>query len=64
MKTRTRRWLPLAAKILLVVFGYYMLHRCGLNPFWSVLVLMYWRTVITLGLLIAGLMYVTLPLMN
>ena len=47
-----------------VALAFWLLMRAGLNPFWSALVLLYWKTVVVLGLLSVGLAYFAHTVMN
>jgi len=51
-------------KLSLFALAVWMLVRCGLNPFWSVLVLLYWKTVVVLGLFVLGLAWFAHTVMN
>lgn len=51
-------------KLSVMALAFYILVRSGLNPFWSVLVLLYWKTVFKLGLLIVGMAYFAHSIMN
>lgn len=52
-----RSWLRWIVKALLVAAVYYFLTKMGINPFFSILVMLYWKTMVTLGLLLGGIMY-------
>ncbi len=45
-------------KLLLVLAVYFILIKCGLNPFWSVLVIIYWRGILKLSLFLGGVVYI------
>lgn len=64
MKAGKKKLLVLSLKILTVLVAYLILHKLGVNPFWSILALMYWRTILALGLVLGGLIYITMPFMQ
>ncbi len=64
MKLNKKKLLWLAARIILTAAVFFILMRVGLNPFWSVLVMLYWKTVLCLGLFILGLAYFAHTVMN
>ena len=53
----TGKRLEWIAKALLTVAVYWFLTKMGVNPFFSVLMLLYWKTMFALGLLLGGIMY-------
>lgn len=57
MKRGKRKWLVIAVKLLLVIAVYHILTKIGVNPFFSILMMLYWKTMVALGLLLGGIMY-------
>ncbi len=57
MKLNKKKLMWLAARIALMAAAFYILHRAGLNPFWSVLALIYWKTVLKVGFALGGLLW-------
>lgn len=47
----------MAVKLLLVIAVYHILTKIGINPFFSILMMLYWKTMVALGLLLGGIMY-------
>jgi hypothetical protein len=64
MKRGKRRFWVWLLKLSVAALAFYLLVRGGLNPFWSVLVLLYWKTAILLGLFVVGLAYFAHTVMN
>ncbi len=64
MKRGKKRFLVWLLKIAVAALAFWLLTRSGLNPFWSVLVLLYWKTVVGLGLFILGLAWFAHTVMN
>ena len=64
MKLDKKKLLWMAARIAVTALAFYLLVRCGLNPFWSVLALLYWKTLIGWGIFILGLAYFAHTVMN
>jgi hypothetical protein len=64
MRTNNRKLLWIIAKITLVIAAIFVLHRAGINPFWSVLALIYWKTLLKIGLALGGLMWLTNSIIN
>jgi hypothetical protein len=64
MKSGKKKFLVWMLKLALAVLVCCLLVRCGLHPFLSVLVLLYWKTAIALGLFIVGLAWFAHSLMH
>lgn len=57
MKVNKKKLLWLAARIALMAVAFCILMRVGLNPFWSVLALIYWKSLFKVGLALGGLLW-------
>ncbi len=64
MKVNKKKLLWPAARIAVTALSFYLLTRAGVNPFWSVLALLYWKTVLGWGIFILGLAYFAHTVMN
>ncbi len=64
MKANRKKLLWIAARIALMAAAFYILHRAGMNPFWSVLALIYWKTIFKVGLAFGGLLWFAHSVMN
>ena len=64
MKTNRQKWLSIAARLSLMALAFYILHRVGVNPFWSLLAMLYWKTLLRFGLLLGGLLWFAHTVMN
>jgi hypothetical protein len=64
MKTGRRRFWIWLLKMSAAALAVYLLVRAGINPFWSVLVLLYWKTIVVAGLFVLGLAYFAHTVMN
>jgi hypothetical protein len=51
-------------KLSVAAIAFWLLVRGGLNPFWSVLVLFYWKKIAVLGIFVLGLAYFAHTVMN
>lgn len=56
-RSRKRNRLSWLLRVLLLVAVFWFLTKYGINPFFSVLLMLYWKTVMVLGLLLGGIMY-------
>ena len=64
MKRSNKRFWTWLLKMSVAALAFWLLVRSGINPFWSVLVLLYWKTVVVLGLFVLGLAYFAHTVMN
>lgn len=58
MKRGNKIWMKRLGKLALLMIIYWVLLRSGLNPFWSILVILYWKAILKLSLFLGGLAYV------
>ena len=47
-----------------MALAFYILHRVGVNPFWSLLAMLYWKTLLRYALLLCGLLWSAHTIMN
>ncbi len=64
MKRGKKRFWIWLLKMSVAALAFWLLIRSGINPFWSLLLLLYWKTVVVLGLLAVGLAYFAHTVMN
>ena len=51
-------------RLILIAIVFFVLLRCGLNPFWAILVMLCWRSVLKICLLGGGLLWFAHTLMH
>ncbi len=64
MKRGKKRFWIWLLKMSVSALAFWLLVRSGINPFWSLLLLLYWKTAIVLGLLAVGIAYFAHTVMN
>ncbi len=57
MKRGKKKFWIWLLKLAVVALAFLLMMRTGINPFWSALILLYWKTVVVLGLFVLGLAY-------